>query len=287
MDAWYMHGMEWVELSLTAGPLAEEIAALLVSTEDAAGAGVEIRGEEIVCWAPAAEADAAAAALDAAAARLREQGFELGPVRKKPAPPESEWRDGWKRFFHVHRIGERIVIVPSWETYAAQPGDVVLDLDPGRAFGTGLHQSTKLCLMAAERLTDRPVKRFLDVGCGSGILSIAAAKLWPDSTGIAVDNDPIAVSAASENCALNRVPVEARETLPQGGLFELVFANIQADVLESLRDAILARLAPGGALVLSGLLTPQAEPVAAHYGLPVGRIDHLDDWSSVVLTKPA
>jgi ribosomal protein L11 methyltransferase len=189
----------------------------------------------------------------------------------------------------VHRIGERVVIVPSWETYAAQPGDVVLDLDPGRAFGTGLHASTKLCLMAAERLVAEglAVARFLDVGCGSGILSIAAAKLWSGSTGVAVDNDPIAVGAAAENCERNGVAVTAQEGLPDGD-FALVFANIQADVLVELQGRIVARVAEGGALVLSGLLSPQAEGVAAAYApLAVERIDSLEDWSSVVLRKRA
>src|SRR5687767_13366603 len=138
--------MEWVELSLPAGALADEIAALIASVDEVASEGVHVRGEEIVLWAPAAEAEAAAEGLRAAARRLAEAGFEVDPdtVRIRPAPPEDEWRDAWKRYFRVTRVSRRIVIVPSWEKqgFTAEHDDVVLDLDPGRAFGTGAHAST-------------------------------------------------------------------------------------------------------------------------------------------------
>lgn len=296
--------MEWVELSLPAGELADEIAALLASIDEVAAQGLLVRdgeaGEEIVTYAPVGEADAAANSLRRAAARLQAEGFAVDPaaLRVRPAPPESEWRDAWKRYFKVFRVTRRLVIVPSWETFAPAAGDVVLDLDPGRAFGTGAHASTRLCLTELERLHDDglAVSRFLDVGTGSGILAIAAAKLWPGATGVAVDVDPQATSAAVEN--LERNGVRARVTTGETpaeeipGTFELVVANIQADVLEALRDALAARVAPGGALVLAGLLAPQAAPVGqifAQAGLRVARVTTLDDdrdWSAVVLTKP-
>lgn len=295
--------MEWVELILNVGDgdLADEIAALLVDAGGIAAQGAHVRGTEVVIWAPAPEAPAAAAALRAEVERLAEAGLGVDPaqVTTRPAPPESEWRDAWKKFFHVKRVTRSIVIVPSWETYAAQPGDVVLDLDPGRAFGTGAHASTRLCLVELEALRDEGLAAttWLDIGTGSGILSVAAAKLWPSSTGVAMDNDPQAVDYAQENLAKNQVTDRVRTTTDAvdviGGRHPLVLANIQADVLLMLRDALCARVAPGGHLVLAGLLTAQGDPVAAAYesqGLERVRLTQLDDdkdWIAVVLRRPA
>jgi ribosomal protein L11 methyltransferase len=296
--------MEWVELSLPAGPLADEVAALLVATEPVFAGGAEVRGEHVILYAPADEAAAVADAMRAAATRLREHGFALdgAGLTIKPAPSEEEWRDGWKRFFHTRRLGPRLVIVPSWEREAFTPSDrdVVLDLDPGRAFGTGAHASTCLCLIELEALAEAglSVRRFLDVGTGSGILSIACAKLWPGARGVATDVDPIAVSAALENLERNGVARRLEVTDAEigalaPGTFELAVANIQADVLLGLRDALAARVAPGGALVLSGLLHDQAPFVADKYaqaGLTIARTLQIDmdrEWMSVVLRRPA
>jgi ribosomal protein L11 methyltransferase len=295
--------MEWVEVLLGAGPLADEIAALLPELAPLAARGVEVRDDTVVCWAPAAEADAARLEIRAAAERLAAAGLPVDPdsVRLRPAPPEAEWRDAWKRFFRTTRLGRRIVIVPSWERdgFTAAAGDVVLELDPGRAFGTGAHASTRLCLGELERLCDHDrlaPARFLDVGTGSGILSIAAAKLWPRAAGVALDIDPIAVGAARENLARNgvadRVRVDEGSVADVAGRFALIVANIQADVLEAMRDALAERLLPGGALLLSGLLAPQAEPVAAGYraaGLRLQRRAELPEdpeWSAVLLRSP-
>jgi ribosomal protein L11 methyltransferase len=292
--------MEWVELSLFAGPLADEIAALLVDGDAVFAGGAEVRGEDIVLYAPADEAPAVADAMRAAAARLVAAGFELDAtnVRVRPAPSEEEWRDGWKKHFHARRLGKRLVIVPSWETHARAPDDVVLDLDPGRAFGTGAHASTCLCLIELERLSDEKlqVRRFLDVGTGSGILSIAAAKLWPAARGVATDVDPIAVGAAQENLERNgvgdRVDASEARLADVAGTFELVMANIQADVLLSLRDALAAKVAPGGALVLSGLLHDQAPFVGDKYAqagltlVDTRQIDMDREWMSVLLRRP-
>jgi ribosomal protein L11 methyltransferase len=293
--------MDWVEVILPAGELADEVAALLASTDAVASAGVEVRGGDVVAWAPAVEAAAAAAAMRAAAARLREAGLPVDPaaVRTAAAPPEAEWRDAWKRTFRTTRIGRRLVIVPSWDRFEPGPGDLVLDLDPGRAFGTGAHASTRLCLVELERLADEDglaAGGVLDVGTGSGILAIAAARLWPGARLAAVDVDPEAIEVARENAERNRVGDRiALDTTPVGevpGTWEVVVANIQADVLLPLRDGIAARVAPGGALVLSGLLADQAGPVAAEYeaaGLVTARIATLDDdrdWSAVVLRRP-
>jgi len=288
--------MEWVELMLPAGALAEEVAALLADL-GVAPSGVEVRGEDVVVWVPAAEAEGALHELRQAAARLRENGISVDPAdaRVRPAMPEDEWRDAWKRYFHVVRVAPRIVIVPSWETYEPAAEDVVLDLDPGRAFGTGAHASTRLCLRELDALQQSgglAVERFLDVGTGSGILAIAAAKLWPGSRGVALDVDPIAVEAAKENLDRNGIrSVAASDASLDSveGAFDVVVANIQADVLERMAPALVARTR--GALILSGLLTPQAEPIAevfAALGLRRERVSQLEgdaEWSAVVLLR--
>jgi ribosomal protein L11 methyltransferase len=166
------------------------------------------------------------------------------------------------------------------------------------AFGTGTHASTRLCLSELDTLeaSGLVVDRMLDIGAGSGILAIAAVKLWPGARATAVDNDPIAVSTCAENAEVNQVGNRITSSLaPVGDLtetFPLVVANIQAHVLRALADNIIARVAPGGTLILSGLLTPQANAVADEYVTrsltQVAVRESLDDpqWSSVVLRRP-
>jgi ribosomal protein L11 methyltransferase len=291
---------DWVEVVVPAAAAeVDEIAALLAAEVEAAAAGTEIRGDEVVFWAPLERAEQVALETRSAVAEIAGRGGAVDParVRTQPAMPEEEWRDAWKRYFHVTRVGARTVIVPSWETHTAAPGEVVIDLEPGMAFGTGTHASTRLVLEELERLASAGLApaRVLDVGAGSGILAIAACKHWPSSSALAIDNDPIAVKVCAENCEANGVGarVESAETPVEDvrEAFPLVLANIQAHVLLALQDAILARVAPGGTLVLSGLLSTQAPGVAEAYvaaGLAqVALRPSADDahWTSVVLQR--
>lgn len=293
---------DWVEIVVPASATdVDDVAALLADAIEPAREGTEIRGDEIVIWAPLATCEATVSEVRAAVAAFAEAGLGVDPaaVRSQPALPEAEWRDAWKRYFHVSRLTRRIVVVPSWEraSFTAGPDDVVIDLDPGMAFGTGTHATTRLVLGELERLADAGVApdRILDVGAGSGILAIAAAGLWPEATVLAIDHDPIAVAACAENVATNRLTSRiTSEATPAGavpGAFPLVLANIQAHVLRELRADLVARLAPGGTLVLSGLLTPQAPAVAEEYvaaGLALDAIRASTDdaaWSSVVLHR--
>lgn len=178
---------------------------------------------------------------------------------------EEEWAEAWKRFFHVQKVGERIVVKPSWREYRARPTEVVLELDPGMAFGTGLHPTTRLCLVACERLV-RAGMRVLDVGTGSGILAIAAAKLGAASV-VALDVDSVAVQVARRNCSMNglgeRIQVlhGSLERLPADAMggFDLVLANITASVLVDLARGLRDALAPGGLLVASGIIAEREE----------------------------
>lgn len=290
--------MGWVEIIVPVGAAdVDDIGALIAVEVPAAAAGTEQRGDEIVFWVAEPDVASALAQTRDAVTRWAAGGASVDPtrVRTATAMPEAEWRDAWKRYFKVSRLTRSFIVVPSWETYDASPGDVVIDLDPGMAFGTGTHASTRLVLEELQVLADagdQPA-RILDVGCGSGILTIAAAKRWPTATCVAVDNDPIAVKATEENAAVNRVQDRIAASLTPittlSETFSVVLANIQAHVLRELRDALIART--GGSLILSGLLTPQAAPLADEFvaaGMRLVRIRASTDdpqWSSVVLAR--
>jgi ribosomal protein L11 methyltransferase len=177
------------------------------------------------------------------------------------------WRDAWREYFKPLRVGARLVIRPSWEEVRPFPGETVLTIDPGRAFGSGIHETTKLVLREIDRRV-RGGERVLDVGAGSGILSIAAA-LFGASSVRAIDDDPDTVSVVHENAAINsvsdRIHADATPLDQIDGDFDLVVANIEARVLIPLADAIAARVSPGGTLVLSGVLRPQRHEVRAAY----------------------
>ncbi len=291
---------DWVEVIVSVGAAdVDDIAALIVSEIAAAAAGTEQRGDEVVFWVAREDAPAVLATTRDVVTRWQANGAAVDPARVKlaDAVPESEWRDAWKKYFHVTRLTRQFVVVPSWEHHAQAADDVVIDLDPGMAFGTGTHASTRLVMEELQDIADRELTptRILDVGCGSGILAIAAVKRWPSATCVAIDNDQLAVDATNDNASINRVAdriVASLDPLASlGEQFPLVLANIQAHVLRALMSDLIARVAVGGNLILSGLLTPQAEPLAHEFvaaGMRILRLrasQHDPQWSSVTLTK--
>ena len=172
---------------------------------------------------------------------------------------QSEWQNSWKEFFHVLRVGERIVVCPTWREYEAKPDEVIVHLDPGMAFGTGHHPTTRMCLEIIEQ-TVTPGDSVLDLGCGSGILSIAAVKLGAERA-VGFEIDPVAVKAGRANIELNRKAdsVElVHGTLPSprapAGSFDCVFANISARVVTDLAARLVECIAPGGRLLVSGVI---------------------------------
>lgn len=208
---------------------------------------------------------------------------------------EEDWANNWKKHFKPSRIGRRLVIKPTWEEFAATGEDIILHLDPGQAFGTGTHSTTKLCLESLERIVfhEHPydklplpqVEAVLDVGTGSGILSIAAAKFGAKRI-VAIDIDPGAVEVARENLALNRIAGDVTvATLPLQevtGTFEVVLANILAEELVRLAPALVNKVRPGGILILSGILTEKEGLVMdgfAGYRLTLVETTRDAEWS--------
>jgi ribosomal protein L11 methyltransferase len=292
----------WIELSIAVPSAAAEVLA------DAVGAltgGVELRDTETILraeggrslilaqCAPEIEAEVVAE-VEAACARLRAAGVSPDPMSiTRREADEAEWRDVWKRYFRALRVGRTFVIRPSWDTPPAAPTDRVIDIDPGRAFGTGGHASTRLVIAMAEELADRQVARFVDLGCGSGILSMAAALLWPAARGLALDVDPEAVATADENLALNRITsvatrVGSLSDVPAGN--DLVLANIEASVLVPLAPDFPLRIAPAGALILSGLLASDVDAVTRAYrdaGFEIDARRDEDEWAALRLSLRA
>ena len=199
------------------------------------------------------------------------------------------WRDAYKAYFKPTRIGERLVVRPSWEPFSAEANDVVLTLDPGRAFGTGTHESTRLVLALLQQYL-RPEHAVLDVGCGSGILAIACLLLGARSAR-AIDVDPEAPRVARENARLNGVEAgleaDASPVEVIARRYPLVLANIESRVLVPMARALIARVQPGGVLILSGLLVQERDAVLAAYaGCELLAGPELGEWFALALRVP-
>ncbi|MBK8800297.1 MAG: 50S ribosomal protein L11 methyltransferase [Anaerolineales bacterium] len=220
---------------------------------------------------------------------------------------EEDWANAWKRFYKPLRVGRHILLKPSWETVAIAPDDILVELDPGMAFGTGLHPSTRLCIAALEDVV-KPGDVVLDVGAGSGVLSIVAYKLGAASI-LATDIDPIAVEVTQENARRNAVPLAAQPAITMApgitvqlgsvpeamhGRFDIVVANILAEVLVKLFDAayeyppLAEPLKSGGLLILAGIIAERADLVidaAQRHGCTLVDRKQEGDWVALVVRK--
>jgi ribosomal protein L11 methyltransferase len=243
-----------------------------------------------------AKADRAAAGVVDALGHLQAFGLRpIGELRTRLVD-EADWAEAWKAHFPVLRVGRRLVVRPTWRRHRRRPDDVVLALDPGMAFGTGLHPTTRLCLQGIESLADRgslTTARVLDVGCGSGILSIAALKLGA-ATALGLDTDPIAIEATIANARQNALTrrVGARQgSLPTGeAAFDLVLANLIAGVLVPLAAGLHSELRPGGILVASGIFVDREADVREAFeaaGLRVTGRTVDGDWVALEAIRKA
>ncbi len=216
---------------------------------------------------------------------------------------QEDWATSWKQHFHTSPIGRRLVLKPSWEEFAASDEQVVIEIDPGMAFGTGTHATTRLCLEALERIFDgipplamnltatRP--EVLDVGTGSGVLAIAARKLGAGRI-VAVDIDSEAVQVARDNLDNNRVTSDLEVSTTSlaliEGTFSIVLANILAEDLIRMAPDLASHLLPGGLLILSGILTEREQGVMAactSCGLRLEEATHQEEWACLVYRREA
>jgi ribosomal protein L11 methyltransferase len=280
----------WLELAVEADPEAVEAVSEILARVAPGGVSVEpgfelvedglaaridpTRPATIRAYVPArpdGAAERAVATVEAALGHLQAFGLRpIGDVRTQLLD-EADWAEAWKSHFHVLHLGRRLVIKPSWRRHHRSGDEVVIDLDPGMAFGTGLHPTTRLCLLALEDRAERgPLGRALDVGCGSGILSIAAVRLGA-TRALGIDIDPIAIEATRANARHNRVGrrIRARDgTLPsEEGPFDLVLANLIASVLIEHAANLATELVNHGTLIASGIfIDREPETVAALEG---------------------
>jgi ribosomal protein L11 methyltransferase len=315
----------WLELSVTAAPEAVEAISEVMSRHAAGGVAIEepytlLDDGQVAqplpdapvtvrVYVPAdAGGEEARARIEEGMWHLRQIGFGAISHVSIRRLAEEDWANAWKEHYHVSRLGKRTVIKPSWREYAAQPGEVVVELDPGMAFGTGLHPTTRNCILALEDAI-RPGDRVLDVGSGSGILSLAALKLGAASV-LALDVSPVAVAATRANAAANGLAdrIEARLATLAGaagepftplpadipilgaeiGTFDVVLANIIARVIAQLAPALLRATRPGGTLIASGIIAEgrrEAEEPLHAAGLTDVRALVEGDWITLAGTR--
>ena len=279
-------GAIWLELSVEADTEAVEAVSEILNrvapggvsvepgfelVEDGLGARVDpSRPATIRAYVPARDAaEGARAAASASEALGHLQAFGLRPIGelRTREVDEADWAESWKEHFHVLHLGKRLVVKPSWRKHHRTGDEVIIDLDPGMAFGTGLHPTTRLALEAIEaRAEHGPLGRMLDVGVGSGILAIAAVKLGATRV-LGVDIDPIAIEATEANARHNRVGkrIRAREgSVPTDeGPFDTVVGNLIAGILVELAQPIVDELNPGGSLLVSGIYRDREGDVRA------------------------
>ena len=308
-------GGAWLELAVEADVEAVEAVSEILGRAASGGTSVEpafelvneglgaridpSRPATVRAYLPArdrAAAEQAAAGVAEALGHLQAFGLRpIGPLRTRLVH-EADWAEAWKTYFPVLRVGRRLVVRPTWRRHRRQPNDVVLALDPGMAFGTGLHPTTRLCLAGIEALADRGVLaggRVLDVGCGSGILAIAALKLG-GATAVGLDIDPIAVEATLANAYRNGVArrVRARQgSLPSGDAsFDVVLANLIAGVLVPLAPLLRDELRLGGSLLASGIFIDREGDVrGAFEAAGLGVVDRSveGDWVALEAVRGA
>jgi ribosomal protein L11 methyltransferase len=203
---------------------------------------------------------------------------------------EEDWENAWKKYYKPKKIGDRIVIKPTWEDYEALPGDIVIELDPGMAFGTGTHETTIMCIQELEKYINKDSIVF-DIGCGSGILSIASAKLGAYKV-VGIDLDEVATTVSTRNVIINKV--EDKVEIRKGNLMEvihekadIIVSNIIADVIMILASQIKDYLKEKGIFIASGIILEKVDEVLKNLndnGLKILETRKMGDWVVIVST---
>ena len=312
----------WLELAVTCDPEAVEAVSEILSRVAPGGVSVEpgfrltdegldavvdpSQPATVRAYLPARDPRAVREAVATAGRALGHlQAFGLREIGELSTAVvhESDWATAWKRHVRVMRIGRRIVIRPTWRRHRRAPADVVIAMDPGMAFGTGLHPTTRLCLAGIERWADDGLlahgaardgrARLLDVGCGSGVLAVAAGLLGAGEL-VGVDTDPIAIEATLANARRNRLARRVRAwqgSVPSGaGPFDLVAANLVASLLITLAPGLRDELRLGGRLLASGIFVDREGDVRSAFaaaGLVIVGRESEGDWVALDVERPA
>ncbi len=201
---------------------------------------------------------------------------------------EADWANAWKAYYKPTKVGQRVVVKPTWEDCAIQDGDLIIELDPGMAFGTGTHETTSMCIRELEKYVNKDSKVF-DIGCGSGILAIAAAKLGAKEV-VAVDLDEVAVKVAKENVLENKV--EENVSVMHGNLTDVIkdkadviVANIIADIIKILAKDVQNFMKEDAIFISSGIILDKVEEVKESLienGFEIVEVQKLGEWSAIV-----
>ncbi len=313
--------MEYVEIVIRTATSGAELCALVLEENGCQGAVIEDRADIALYQRPEGEwdmiEDGIAERMDedvlvkgyipadersgervaAVRSRLAELaaadlgGMDLGKASVSTSGVEdTDWQTAWRKYYKPFRVGRRLVVKPSWEGYEEQPDDVVLQIDPGLAFGTGTHETTSLCMELIEEIaqTSAPGMDVIDVGCGTGILGMTAALLGASRV-LGVDIDPLAVRVAEENIRIaglqGRMQVRQGDLLKEAlGQFDLCVANIIADVIIRLAPALAAHLKGPKHFIASGIIRDREEDVKtalAACGFSVLDVRRAGEWVAI------